>query len=125
MSFEHIVADFETCKKAAVIGLDIKSVFPQYPFPAPTAEEVPLPILEDTSQIEYDWAFNCDRKLIFFEKSLWTEKGKETLKRKKIDDFNEATARLKMAIWLIENVPEARQWYIDNGYLKEVSNDRD
>ena len=42
-----------------------------------------------------------------------------------IDNPNEATARLKMAIWLIKNVPEARQWYIDNGYLKEVNRDRD
>jgi len=30
---------------------------------------------------------------------------------------NEATARLKMVIWLVNNFPKARQWYIEKGYL--------
>ena len=120
MSVEHIVADFETCKKAAVIGLDIKSVFPQYPFPAPTAEEVPLPTVHMQAKTTRTVSYVSFNGIGVF----WEYLSNEHIKLY-IDNPNEATARLKMAIWLIENVPEARQWYIDNGYLKEVNRDRD
>ena len=141
MNIERIVADFETCKKAAEIGLKLDTVFKflqntdteetiatgqieelyhtdwqiwRTACPAPTAEEVPLPTK----------AFRINGLLYFIlcnrvEVSFDTAEGNGDFLYENCDNPNEATARLKMAIWLIENVPEARQWYIENGYLNE------
>lgn len=142
---KKIVADFGTCKKAWDMGLRIidieykfRTVFAWWRclhdyeteivqqsewdseakmfyhkmYPAPTAEEVPLP-----EQIYYN-----DRhfKLIswFGLKATGYENFNDNL------DFiafshnpNEATSRLQMAIWLIENVEEAKRWYVDNGFF--------
>ena len=120
MSVEKIVADFETCKKAAEIGLEIKSVFQKHPYPAPTAEEVPLPTVHMQAKTTMTIAYVSFNGLGVF----WEYQSNEHLELY-INNPNEATARLKMAIWLIENVQEARQWYADNGYLKEVNRERD
>jgi hypothetical protein len=142
MNVEHIVADFETCKKAAEIGLNIKSVFTCYgnnygdrsfalterplyqewleEYPAPTAEEVPLP--RKAFKIDGSLYFIlCNRAEVTFD----TVKGNGDFIYENCFNPNEATARLKMAIWLIENVPEVRKWYVGSGYLKEVNNERD
>lgn len=86
---------------------------------APTVEEVPLP---DYFRNNIDVSITCDRNYYYVIYTKENKKKKHQLDRFKYGlyaKFNEATARLKMAIWLIENVPEARQWYVDNGYLKE------
>jgi len=141
MSAEKIVADFETCKKAAEIGLILDTVFvydfnpfkekfvihisyeEEYTssFPAPTAEEVPLPYRKITVNGE-ELCIKClpDRIIVFPEHqpkkrtSFFVENYK-----------NEASMRYDVAIWLIKNVPEARQWYVENGYLEEVNNESD
>ena len=142
-NIEKIVADYETAKKAWEMGLRIESVFRfsyskqgiwgtkielragldsfvgedsfGFYYPAPTAEEVPLP-----EQIYYnDKHFKCVTWLGL--KATGYENFNDSL------DFigfshnpNEATARLQMALWLIENVGEARRWYIDNNYLWSI-----
>lgn len=80
---------------------------------APTAEEVPLPKeINGYDLIIYNNHVAC----ITYEKQNFCDSF-DILVKADIDDDNEATARLKMATWLIENVPEAKQWYIDSGYL--------
>ena len=135
MNVERIVADFETCKKAAEVGLNIKSVFTcygnncgdrsfalterplyqewLYEFPAPTAEEVPLPT-EAVCINGLLYFILCNRAEVTFD----TVKGNGDFIYENCFNPNEATARLKMAIWLIENVPEVRQWYVENNILK-------
>mgnify|MGYP001321879091 CR=1 FL=1 len=141
-----IVADYDTCRKAHDIGLRIESVFswilfqsdPPHVFeqgiilskngghyPALTAEEVPFP---DTNSFAYylktdissgfKYTSLCEYHREHDEEMYVIEIENENMNFK----INEATARLKMAIWLIKNVPEARQWYIDNGYLGEIDN---
>jgi len=143
MNVEHIVADFETCKKAHKMGLRIDTVlkwatyeeqgqyvisekkgqhqyvldggykpidYDDFAIPAPTAEEVPLPWGEffthgfTLASYPPNMAYEVPHASHFYRHDVG-------------DSPNEATARLEMAIWLIENVPEARQWYVDNRYL--------
>ena len=147
-NIEKIVADYETCKKAWEMGLRLESVFRffyskqgiwgtkielrtgldsfvgedsfGFYYPAPTAEEVPLP---DYFRDNINISIKCDRDYCF---AIYLKKGKK--KKHQLDrfryglyeKFNEATARLQMAIWLIENVGEARRWYIDNNYLWSI-----
>ena len=142
-NIEHIVADFETCKRAAEMGFKIKTIFhwfkrdddgeisftietkrtDKFPStaPAPTVEEVPLPFDKIFKYEKGYYEVKISHWVVEFDTSGGFGKSRQAIKTSP----NEANARLKMAIWLIENVPEARQWYIDNGYLKEVSNDRD
>jgi len=141
-NIEHIVADFETCKRAAEMGFKIKTIFhwfkrdddgeisftietkrtDKFPStaPAPTVEEVPLPTVHMQAKTRMTISYVSFNGLGVF----WEYQSNQHLELY-INNPNEATTRLKMAIWLIENVPEARQWYIDNGYLEEVNNDRD
>ena len=147
---EKIVADYETCKKAWEMGLRAKSVFkydddrniiltngnygaywaandyfgcdPLYTFGeyffAPTAEEVPLPTFLDLK--------DCSRRtLLFFDSygdPVYYAGSVEKYAAPKgvSESRNEATVRLMTAIGVIRDVPEAKQWYINNGYLKEV-----
>jgi len=153
MNVEHIIADFETCKKAHKMGLRIDTVlkwatyeeqgqyvisekkgqhqyvldggykpidYDDFAIPAPTAEEVPLP--RKAFKIDGSLYFIlCNRAEVTFD----TVKGNGDFIYENCFNPNEATARLKMAIWLIENVPEVRKWYVGSGYLKEVNNERD
>lgn len=146
MSVEKIIADFETCKKAVGIGLKLNTVFDWdydptwfngiihyngvnlgidrshlYTIPAPTAEEVPLPFRSAFKHGKGYYAVQISYWQVAFDTMKGFGKERHEIKI----DPNEATARLKMAIWLIEKVPEARQWYVENGYLDEVNNDRD
>lgn len=141
MSTEKIVADYETCKKAWDIGLRIESVFgwrvwaidtdeqeqkviytPDFnkDYPAPTAEEVPLP---DSDSFDYYLKTDVSsgvRYLSLFERCKEEDEELHCIeivyKHKKFE-INEATARLRMTIWLIENVEEAKEWYIKQGFL--------
>jgi len=134
MSVEKIVADFETCKKAAEIGLELDTVFVHdfnhfkeknvvhlsseedytSSFPAPTAEEVPLPTVYMQGKTSTTVSYVSFNGLGVF----WKQDSNEYIELY-IDSPNEATARLKVAIQLNENVPKVRQWYVENGYLNE------
>jgi hypothetical protein len=139
MNIERIVADFETCKKAAEMGLKINTIFhwfkrdddgeisftietkmraDKFPStaPAPTAEEVPLPFRIEFKYEKGYYAVRISHWKVTFDTQGGYGKSRHEIKIAP----NEATARLKMAIWLIENVPEARQWYVENGYLDEA-----
>lgn len=91
--------------------------------PAPTAEEVPLPMIFKIDNSNYCVSIDLERKCVFcnligfdyYEKEVIFFGGNFGSKFCR----NEATARLQMATWLMENVPEAKQWYVDNGYLVE------
>jgi len=142
---ERIVANNEISKKAYDIGLRIESVFnwaqewnnadtfekEETPkiiergknlfgnekslIPAPTVEEVPLPfgevlegkkisLYEDGQGIGVYNLFQCHRVLSV----AYRKHG------------NKATVHLAVARWLIRNIPKARQWYIDKGYLDKA-----
>lgn len=149
MNVEHIVADFETCKKAHKMGLRIDTVlkwatyeeqgqyvisekkgqhqyvldggykpidYDDFAIPAPTAEEVPLPFRIEFKYEKGYYAVRISHWKVTFDTQGGYGKSRHEIKIAP----NEATARLKMAIWLIENVPEARQWYVENEYLKEA-----
>ena len=88
-------------------------------YPAPIAEEVPLP---DYFRDDINVSVTCDRNYYYVIYTKDNKKKKHQLDRFKLGlyaKFNEATARLKIAIWLIENVPEARAWYVKNNYIIE------
>lgn len=136
-NIEKIVADFGTCRDASIVGLQIDSYFSWWRYRctgeavfvcesshwgseaaifydkvlfAPTAEEVPLPFIGLTkSRLDIHFGYIEWRQGVVYSHRIFVDQ----------DSFGEATARLKMAIWLIKNVPEAKQWYIDNGYLKD------
>ena len=136
-SIEKIVADYETCKKAWNIGLRIESVFSYYEnstvvstlvrlaqsnnlfidgcelFSAPTAEEVPLPKTINLAENarSFLW-FNKSGRAYYLLEGFVTHQADNVTPKD-----NEATVRLMMAIWLIENVPEAKQWYKKMGVL--------
>ena len=103
-----------------------------YYTPAPTCEEVPLPKEVGIwvkygvkAQPDVEGFFNIHKIQTHYDESViiygyqYFEEFSE-VESFSFSELNEATARLKMAIWLIENMPEARQWYVDNGYLVEV-----
>ena len=148
MNIERIVADFETCKKAHEIGLRLDTVlkwatyeeqgqyvisekkgqhqyvlnggykpidYDDFAIPAPTAEEVPLP-----------WKKSLNgKKISLFQAgdgiSVYDHVKQRTCVSCSYDDEDKsrATIYLALAIWLIKNVPEARQWYVENGYMKK------
>lgn len=135
-NIEKIVADYETCRKAWEIGLRAQCVFSVWhntwgdvfdvsinkniigiKYPAPTAEEVPL-WTDANNNTHCLWVNNLG---IAYKHYSDIDFGIIDLKYHVSifnNAMNEATARLKMAIWLIGNVPEAKKWYIDNGYLE-------
>jgi len=86
--------------------------------PAYSVEEVPLPTggitIEGKRSFPVTDLGDNAIKWVFYDKSEreWLEQDTYT-----IIDATEATARLKSAIWLIENEPEAKQWYTVSGYL--------
>jgi len=137
----EVIVDKVVSKTAYDMGFRIKSVFvhsPRYDdvmttkgqysmthggiqlhhdkdaYPAPISEEVPLP------DIGFD--INGDTYIVVVHRNyvIFTsiDNPNYDLYRKHICEPNEATARLKMAIWLAENVQQIRQWCIDNGYLQ-------
>lgn len=91
---------------------------------APTAEEVPLPMIFKIDNSNYCVSIDLERKCVFcnligfdyYEKEVIFFGGNFGSKF----CCNEATARLQMAIWLCENVEEARSWYVNNNYLGDV-----
>lgn len=140
MLWDKILADYNTCQKAWDIGMRTESlcrweyyfdgiiwrtrcvssfepIEGHFCYSAPTAEEVPLP--DELFYIEsICHCIHFDIKWITFD-NIDIRSNKCAKSTALECNPNEATARLKMAIWLIENVPEARQWYVANGYMRE------
>lgn len=146
-NIEKIVADFGTCRDASIVGLQIDSYFSWWRYRctgeavfvcesshwgseaaifydkvlfAPTAEEVPLPFSVSFKHKEHSYMLRQTNLYLALENtSAPVSYYDEYACNFSVVRPNEASARLRMAIRIIEKIPEAKQWYIDNGYLKD------
>lgn len=147
MLITKIVTDYDTSKKAQDIGLRIKcnadwcklvdnnisihtkleqalysesrEHIEEILCPAPTVEEVPLPI-GITFKIGGTRPTNCFRARVYSNRIEFSSNISSALTGHIVfydTVVNEATARLKMVIWLIENIKEVKQWYKNKGYF--------
>lgn len=90
---------------------------------APTAEEIPLPDIDTFYKLDIHISGDLRFLSLYGDQYNDSEIYYIEIKDKNADiEINEATARLKMAIWLIENVPETRKWYVENGLIKPEGN---
>lgn len=131
---KNIVADFETCKEAKELGLKIETVFgwddvdktiDTYDFmyhniPAPTSEEIKLPHYNEMpiEYIGYQIVYH-DNYILFQHE--WYD-GLEVFhvihyRPEENIVINEATARLKMHIWICKNKKEMLEWYYKKNML--------
>jgi len=138
MDTTKILSDYETSKEAYELGLRKQTVFSWHLnenpiciieekgwqrelFSAYTAEEVPLPFWKRTnSPIIGQYEIYMHNSGIQYSRLILDDRGFVVDRESSpIISYkpNEATARLKMALWLIENVPEAKKWYIKKGDL--------